>query len=118
MSQNTGKITSPAFEVGAIIIEVVMHGWLTMAAIGSCLLTSPLCGQRAGYGGMPGGGGQGMVAGGGPVMARPARGYGGQGFVPGAPARSGALYYHHGFYPGHYPFRFGFRFGYLWRYRW
>lgn len=63
-----------------------------------------------------------MVAGGvasrGPVMARPVTGYAGQGFVTGAPARSGAIYYHHGFYPVHRPFRFGSRFGYPWRYSW
>ena len=66
-----------------------------------------------------------MVAGGGagrgPVMARPASGYGGRGFVTGAPGRSGTApwdRHYHGFYAGHYPFRFGFRFGYPWRYRW
>lgn len=58
------------------------------------------------------------VAGRGPVMARPASGYGGQGVVTSAPARSGAVYYHHGFYPVRYPFRSGFRFRYPWRYSW
>src|SRR5271167_4646221 len=90
-----------------------MQRWLTIAALGSVLLITPLWGQRGGRGGMAMGGaghagsvphggggfGQGQVHGGAPA------GWGGRRPAYGHP-------YRYPFYSGRYPYRWGYPWNY------